>query len=226
MDKLPHILGSALFAIVQPFINQALQNFKDNKANDNMILGISYFITEEWEKAAENFLKIKVNYKPWQIKYIMALGLARACNDKIPEETKIAYGNKATKLLTDISRNKSIPESLKSEILVRLGGIKKIVWFAKKQINMLSNNSDDEIKDILSILSRGLEYAENKGLVSWIEEACYQLGCAYAMINNTKQAQNYYDKLGHESDKGIQLEKRILSRYNPSMNLHKELKDN
>lgn len=231
MDKLPHTLGSALLAIVQPFINQALQNFKDNKANDLMILGVTYFVTEEWGKAAANFLKVKVDYKQWQIKYIMAIGLARACNDKISEETKLAYGSKATKLLTDIldismDTNTSISESLKPEILVRLGGIKKIVWFAKKQINMLSNNSDDEINDILNILSQGLKSAEEKRQAKWIEEACYQLGSAYAMINNATQAQNYYDRLGHESDMGIQLEKRILSRYNPSMNLHKELKDN
>lgn len=224
-DLLPTI-GEALKDLTQPFISYVFQQRKHSKANRLMILGISSVIIEDWHKAAEYFYQIKIDFKQWQIKYIMAVGLTRACNDKLSEETKVAYGNKASELLSDISMDSSIPESLRPEILVRLGGIKKIIWFAKKKINMLPNNSDDEINDILNILSQGLKSAEKKQQVTWIEEACYQLGCAYAMVNNATQAQNYYDRLGHESDKGIQLEKRILSRYNPDMNLHKELKDN
>lgn len=211
-------------------ISSALMEFALSKIKDidtyKAVMGLSYYILGEWKKAAMHFYSIKNNFKQWQVKYIMSIGLSLACDDKLSDKDKFIYGNKASELLNDLSHDSNTPEELKAEILIRLGGIKKIAWFAKRKRLNLECRRDNEIDEILMILTDGLEAAKKLNQIKWVDEGLYQFGCTYAMIGEDNETQKYYDALDQESDKGIKLLKRIKERYNPKMDLHQNLKDN
>lgn len=141
------IVSTVLSELVRPAFIAKLKYIRYNLSTRKAIMGLSFFIIGEWKKSADYFYHTPSYFKEWQVKYIMALGLSLACDDELPDSKKILYGNKASELLTDISTDSTVPEPLQAEILIRLGGIKKIVWYAKRQLFKLECKSDNELDE-------------------------------------------------------------------------------
>lgn len=217
------IVAQSLSTLAIPLINQIV----DHKTYGHIIMGLSNFINEDWENAAKQFnqVNVKDDHLRWQVKYIMALALIKACNDTLPDEFKVLYGNKAMHFLSDISSNLDIPSTLIPEIILRIGSIKKVVWFAHKQWHNLQLAQDNESDEIIDILNNGLSLAIMQNKIDLIEEYYYQLGCTYAIAGNRIKAQLYYKTLGVGTYKGEKLRERIKKRYNTTMFLEGELED-
>ena len=191
----------------------------------DFIQGLSSFLDKRYDIAAWDFYCSDINTRIWQINYAMGLGLSRACTDDISDETKIMYAEKAISLYNKLERASDLPKEKYPEILIRLGGIKKVRLFAKMQLNQLTDEFQNGIDEILGLLARGLQKAQSNKDVIWIEEAQYQLACVYAITNNETQTNRYASEIRNNEMLWNRLKKRIQERYNPSMTIEEELNE-
>ncbi len=219
------VLGTEL---IRKQMNERLddKHRKELEQYSSLFCGMSAFLNRKYSDAAKYFDAINGTFPLWQINYTMALGLSRACEDCIVDDLKVVYSKKATSLYSKLLHNKAVPDSLTPELLILKGRSMKVMLFAQKQVNKQRQSYRKHIELIIEILLEGLQEARQNNDVKWIQEAQYQLGCVYAMVDNESEVQYYVDELGPDSEYGEKLIRRIKERYNPQMKLREQLRDN
>lgn len=229
MEELSLIAINALVSLASsvavPIFQERLGLNETRNQLSKIMFGLSYFLAGNYLMASEYFMEVDKHFPEWRVRYTMGIGLALACGDQLPAEQKISYSQRAVDLFESILSVQELSERERCEIQIRLGGIKKILLFTKRNNGQLPNGYEN-MDELLTVLKTGVEAAQRQDLSEWVEEGLYQLGCIYAMIEMGVQTQKCYDLLGHDSEMGIKLRNRILTHYNVNLNLHEDLRDN